>query len=58
MLMIGKETILAGKLKRIRETAFSMKVSPVSVNRIVDSSRCILNEFVLSNRMFWSAIID
>lgn len=35
-----------GKLKRIRGTAFSMKVSPVFVNRMVDSSRGILNQFL------------
>ncbi|XP_066916012.1 RNA 3'-terminal phosphate cyclase-like protein [Clytia hemisphaerica] len=35
-----------GKLKRIRGTAFSMKVSPAFVNRMVDSSRKILNQFL------------
>jgi len=35
-----------GKLKRIRGTAFSMKVSPAFVNRMVDSSRGILNQFL------------
>ena len=35
-----------GKLKRIRGTAFSMKVSPAFVNRMVDSSRKVLNQFL------------
>ncbi|XP_057301904.1 RNA 3'-terminal phosphate cyclase-like protein [Hydractinia symbiolongicarpus] len=38
----------SGKLKRIRGTAYSMKVSPAFANRIVDSSRGILNK-VLSD---------
>ena len=35
-----------GKFKRIRGTAFSMKVSPAFVNRIVDTTRGILNKFL------------
>lgn len=38
----------SGKLKRIRGTAYSMKVSPAFANRIVDSSRGVLNK-VLSD---------
>ncbi|KYO20841.1 RNA 3'-terminal phosphate cyclase-like protein [Alligator mississippiensis] len=35
-----------GKIKRIRGTAFSVRVSPQMVNRIVDSARSILNKFI------------
>lgn len=36
----------AGKIKRIRGTAFSVRVSPQMANRIVDSARSILNKFI------------
>lgn len=36
----------AGKIKRIRGTAFSARVSPQMANRIVDSARSILNKFI------------
>ncbi|KTG32116.1 hypothetical protein cypCar_00037759 [Cyprinus carpio] len=35
-----------GKIKRIRGTAFSVRVSPQMANRIVDSARSILNKFI------------
>jgi len=35
-----------GKLKRIRGTAFSMKVAPAFANRIVDAARGVLNQFL------------
>ena len=44
--LIPLQLIDPGKLKRIRGTAFSMKVSPAFVNRMVDSSRKILNQFL------------
>lgn len=44
--LIPLQLLDPGKLKRIRGTAFSMKVSPAFVNRMVDSSRKILNQFL------------
>ncbi|KAL6463902.1 hypothetical protein MHYP_G00282930 [Metynnis hypsauchen] len=35
-----------GKIKRIRGTAYSVRVSPQMANRIVDSARSILNKFI------------
>ncbi|XP_023687659.1 RNA 3'-terminal phosphate cyclase-like protein isoform X2 [Paramormyrops kingsleyae] len=35
-----------GKIKRIRGTAYSVRVSPQMANRIVDSARNILNKFI------------
>ncbi|XP_073201357.1 RNA 3'-terminal phosphate cyclase-like protein isoform X2 [Lepidochelys kempii] len=35
-----------GKIKRIRGTAYSVRVSPQIANRIVDSARSILNKFI------------
>ena len=35
-----------GKVKRIRGVAWSVRVSPATVNRIVDSARSILNQFL------------
>ncbi|MBN3284694.1 RCL1 protein, partial [Polyodon spathula] len=35
-----------GKVKRIRGMAFSVRVSPQIANRIVDSARSILNQFI------------
>ncbi|XP_028830505.1 RNA 3'-terminal phosphate cyclase-like protein [Denticeps clupeoides] len=35
-----------GKIKRIRGTAYSVRVSPQMANRIVDSARSILNQFI------------
>jgi len=35
-----------GKIKRIRGTAWSVRVSPSFVNRLVDSARGILNQFL------------
>ncbi|TRY57211.1 hypothetical protein DNTS_003287 [Danionella cerebrum] len=35
-----------GKIKRIRGTAFSVRVSPQMANRIVDSARSVLNKFI------------
>ncbi|CAM4547573.1 unnamed protein product [Leuciscus chuanchicus] len=35
-----------GKIKRIRGTAFSVRVSPQMANRIVDSARSVLNTFI------------
>lgn len=35
-----------GQFKRIRGTAFSMKVSPSFSNRLVDSSKAVLNQFL------------
>ncbi|XP_065069286.1 RNA 3'-terminal phosphate cyclase-like protein [Rhopilema esculentum] len=35
-----------GKIKRIRGTAFTLKVAPAFTNRMVDSCRSILNQFV------------
>ncbi|XP_002171218.2 RNA 3'-terminal phosphate cyclase-like protein [Hydra vulgaris] len=35
-----------GKFKRIRGTAYCMKVAPAFVNRLVDSSRSVLNKFL------------
>ncbi|XP_067295902.1 RNA 3'-terminal phosphate cyclase-like protein [Pseudorasbora parva] len=35
-----------GKIKRIRGTAFSVRVSPQMANRIVDAARSILNKFI------------
>ncbi|XP_030640845.1 RNA 3'-terminal phosphate cyclase-like protein [Chanos chanos] len=36
----------AGKIKRIRGTAYSVRVSPQMANRIVDSARGVLNKFI------------
>lgn len=44
--LIPLQFIDPGKLKRIRGTAFSMKVSPAFVNRMVDASRGVLNQFL------------
>ncbi|XP_061118940.1 RNA 3'-terminal phosphate cyclase-like protein isoform X2 [Conger conger] len=35
-----------GKIKRIRGTAYSVRVSPQMANRIVDSARSVLNKFI------------
>eukprot|EP00112_Aurelia_sp_Birch-Aquarium-sp1_P009209 Seg2037.5 transcript_id=Seg2037.5/GoldUCD/mRNA.D3Y31 product="RNA 3'-terminal phosphate cyclase-like protein" protein_id=Seg2037.5/GoldUCD/D3Y31 len=35
-----------GKIKRIRGTAYTLKVSPAFANRMVDSCRSVLNKFV------------
>ncbi|KAL4617368.1 RNA 3'-terminal phosphate cyclase-like protein [Arapaima gigas] len=35
-----------GKIKRIRGTAYSVRVSPQMANRLVDSARSILNKFI------------
>ncbi|XP_033737643.1 RNA 3'-terminal phosphate cyclase-like protein [Pecten maximus] len=35
-----------GKIKRIRGVAWAVRVSPVTTNRIVDSTRSILNKFL------------
>ncbi|KAJ8401953.1 hypothetical protein AAFF_G00375340 [Aldrovandia affinis] len=35
-----------GKIKRIRGTAYSVRVSPQMANRVVDSARSILNKFI------------
>eukprot|EP00057_Strongylocentrotus_purpuratus_P034962 XP_797204.2 PREDICTED: RNA 3'-terminal phosphate cyclase-like protein [Strongylocentrotus purpuratus] len=35
-----------GKIKRIRGVAYAMRVSPATPNRIVDSARSILNQFL------------
>ncbi|XP_069776639.1 RNA 3'-terminal phosphate cyclase-like protein [Narcine bancroftii] len=40
------QLIDSGKIKRIRGVAYSARVSPQMVNRIVDSARSILNKFL------------
>ena len=40
------ELIESGVVKRVRGVAFTMRVSPLYGNRIIDSSRGLFNKFI------------